>query len=197
MQPIDHKFSFLIEFSLYLLCGVLFLLGGNIWSRCVICLNLTTEDDELLGGTMENMKDRKKRISKEIVCVKAIKCSNEEVITCAKTSSEISTEETDIESNDSEANLESNDSEKDDESNDTPSCIICLDHFNINTEVSWSRTCSCQKVFHYNCISTWLSQHNDCPYCRSPYLSGGETSKKKKGAELHIFCINQGLLPAS
>ena len=57
------------------------------------------------------------------------------------------------------------------ESNEFNVCSICLEHFAVGEEVSWSRNIDCNHVFHRACIQQWLMKaHDDCPVCRNDYV---------------------------
>jgi len=42
-------------------------------------------------------------------------------------------------------------------------CPVCLDEF---VAASKAALLPCKHLFHQDCVSTWLSQHNSCPICR-------------------------------
>mmetsp|Transcript_20173 Transcript_20173/g.30333 ORF Transcript_20173/g.30333 Transcript_20173/m.30333 type:complete len:320 (+) Transcript_20173:1194-2153(+) len=48
-------------------------------------------------------------------------------------------------------------------------CSICLEDFEVDQLIGWSRNPNCHHVFHKDCIIEWLSTHNDCPVCRNVY----------------------------
>eukprot|EP00804_Cyclotella_cryptica_P009885 CCRYP_014158-RA/>CCRYP_014158-RA protein AED:0.06 eAED:0.06 QI:165/1/1/1/0/0/2/222/260 len=52
------------------------------------------------------------------------------------------------------------------------SCAICLEPYQENDSVSYSKYQNCNHAFHTKCILNWLKDEcrNDCPYCRSPYV---------------------------
>lgn len=69
---------------------------------------------------------------------------------------------------------DSNDGEgdnHDDKNNSTmfSMCSICLEDFEDGDIVCQSP--NCRHIFHEDCMSEWLLRHDDCPCCRSPYLS--------------------------
>ena len=60
-------------------------------------------------------------------------------------------------------------------------CHICLDHFRIGEEISWSNASKCEHCFHYKCITEWLLKHPACPLCRSNMLD--LTSLQRRDSE--------------
>ena len=44
-------------------------------------------------------------------------------------------------------------------------CSICMDNVEIGTEVT---VLPCQHWFHFECIESWLKEHDTCPHCRKP-----------------------------
>lgn len=52
-------------------------------------------------------------------------------------------------------------------------CAICLESYQENDSVSYSRHKNCTHAFHTECIMNWLTcdqYRNDCPCCRSQYV---------------------------
>ena len=49
-------------------------------------------------------------------------------------------------------------------------CPICLLDYEEGDLISWSRNKQCHHYFHRDCLLVWLMKHEDCPYCRRPYL---------------------------
>jgi hypothetical protein len=49
-------------------------------------------------------------------------------------------------------------------------CHICLDHFCIGEDVSWSNVSKCEHCFHSKCITEWLLKNEACPCCRKNML---------------------------
>ena len=43
-------------------------------------------------------------------------------------------------------------------------CIICLEEYKEGDEIT---TIPCFHMFHYNCISNWLKNHDMCPICKT------------------------------
>ncbi|KAL7516575.1 hypothetical protein ACHAWX_001575 [Stephanocyclus meneghinianus] len=58
------------------------------------------------------------------------------------------------------------------QSSELESCAICLESYQENDSVSYSKHQNCTHAFHTKCILNWLKDEcrNDCPYCRSPYI---------------------------
>lgn len=78
-------------------------------------------------------------------------------------------------------------------------CAICIEPIEVDDEVSWSRYQTCEHVFHHECISFWLKNHEDCPYCRRTYFLELDTEEKdqcQKCDDLN-FCVLHGLVPES
>ena len=63
-------------------------------------------------------------------------------------------------------------------------CPICHEQFQATEEVAFSKNDSCcQSVFHSECIISWLmTDHGDCPLCRSTFIPSNqrETQIKSK-----------------
>jgi len=50
-------------------------------------------------------------------------------------------------------------------------CSICLDEYAPGDLVSRAKKASaCNHLFHENCITGWLMNHDDCPCCRTSYF---------------------------
>lgn len=57
-------------------------------------------------------------------------------------------------------------------------CLICWDPsannnklIKMNSVISYllfSKDCSCNGIFHYNCLLKWINTTNSCPICRKP-----------------------------
>lgn len=57
-------------------------------------------------------------------------------------------------------------------------CLICWDPstsknklIKMNPVISYllfSKHCSCNGIFHYNCLLKWINTTNSCPICRKP-----------------------------
>ena len=67
-------------------------------------------------------------------------------------------------------------------------CAICLDEFQVNDAISWSKNGNCNHVFHNKCIADWFLLYNkkrcnnnrsnvcssfsfSCPICRCEYVT--------------------------
>lgn len=44
-------------------------------------------------------------------------------------------------------------------------CSICMDNVEVGTEVT---VLPCTHWFHFECIESWLKEHDTCPHCRKP-----------------------------
>jgi len=57
-------------------------------------------------------------------------------------------------------------------------CLICWDTSTTNNKLIkmnpvisyllFSKHCSCNGIFHYNCLLKWINTTNSCPICRKP-----------------------------
>lgn len=57
-------------------------------------------------------------------------------------------------------------------------CIICLESSTTNNHLIkmkpliyhllFSKDCSCNGIFHYNCLLKWINTTRSCPICRKP-----------------------------
>ena len=57
-------------------------------------------------------------------------------------------------------------------------CLICWDPSTTNNKLIkmnpvisyllFSKLCSCNGIFHYNCLLKWIDTTNSCPICRKP-----------------------------
>lgn len=73
-------------------------------------------------------------------------------------------------------------------------CAICLCHYEVEEEVSWSPQAACQHAFHRDCILSWLSKKEEpqCPVCRQefcsvPAMEEAPTSSNSTNAFTHPF----------
>uniref|UniRef100_A0A7S2EWX5 RING-type domain-containing protein n=1 Tax=Trieres chinensis TaxID=1514140 RepID=A0A7S2EWX5_TRICV len=46
-------------------------------------------------------------------------------------------------------------------------CTICLDQYEEGDTVCWAKKEECDHIFHEECISHWLQDHDECPLCRT------------------------------
>jgi len=46
-------------------------------------------------------------------------------------------------------------------------CVICLDSYESGESIAWGKADQCHHIFHEECISLWLLQHDECPLCRT------------------------------
>mmetsp|Transcript_21258 Transcript_21258/g.61876 ORF Transcript_21258/g.61876 Transcript_21258/m.61876 type:complete len:289 (-) Transcript_21258:356-1222(-) len=49
-------------------------------------------------------------------------------------------------------------------------CSICLEEYQEDEEICWSRNPECSHVFHKNCLVDWLVTDISCPNCRTSYV---------------------------
>lgn len=49
-------------------------------------------------------------------------------------------------------------------------CSICMMDYVDGDEIAWSPNRFCNHIFHKVCITNWLLQHEECPYCRNIFL---------------------------
>ena len=49
-------------------------------------------------------------------------------------------------------------------------CAICIEQYEENDIISYSKRQSCTHAFHKKCIELWLKDKDDCPCCRCPYV---------------------------
>lgn len=59
----------------------------------------------------------------------------------------------------------------------TERCPICWEGYKVGEKVCWSKNENCTHAFHFDCIVTWLVDHDHCPMCRSPYLTKKENKE--------------------
>ncbi|KVI01234.1 E3 ubiquitin-protein ligase RING1-like [Cynara cardunculus var. scolymus] len=53
-------------------------------------------------------------------------------------------------------------------------CTVCMEGFDSSSCTS-GKQAPCGHIYHFDCITKWLSLHNSCPLCRSK-VSGHRTS---------------------
>lgn len=58
------------------------------------------------------------------------------------------------------------------EYNKNESCCICFEDFGNEKIVQCKMTC--KNIFHSECINLWLSKNNNCPLCRSTWITENE-----------------------
>lgn len=46
------------------------------------------------------------------------------------------------------------------------SCAICLEDYQADDDVAYSKDLKCKHAFHKTCITKWLQSHHNCPVCR-------------------------------
>lgn len=59
----------------------------------------------------------------------------------------------------------------DDDDDKYPTCAICLVEYQDGDEICWAANKHCNHVFHKACITQWLLRHEECPCCRTHFLS--------------------------
>jgi len=81
---------------------------------------------------------------------------------------------------------------------DLPTCQICIEPYQVDERVSWSKSCSCNHHFHHDCVVPWLIMHDECPNCRANYIHKDYNEKDDKcnKPEL-VFCAEHGLVSKS
>ncbi|KAL3943243.1 MAG: hypothetical protein SGBAC_002688 [Bacillariaceae sp.] len=67
-----------------------------------------------------------------------------------------------------------------DDNDDQPMCAICVASYEEGDEICWSNNHKCQHCFHKECIQEWLLLHEECPFCRLPFLPEKEKEKEKE-----------------
>lgn len=70
-----------------------------------------------------------------------------------------------------EAQSNQNKNDNDDDEFDENICSICLEPFYNHEELSWSKAQKCQHVFHTECLIPWLMKHEECPVCRTEFMT--------------------------
>lgn len=58
-------------------------------------------------------------------------------------------------------------------------CSICMDNVEIGTEVAHL---PCTHWFHYECIESWLKEHDTCPHCRKPITPEEQTNQQSSSS---------------
>ena len=65
-------------------------------------------------------------------------------------------------------------------------CVICFDIFSDKNSGPVRLTgCSCNIVYHYRCLDTWLKRSSTCPMCRKIV----KVDDKIECRDLFIFCV--------
>ncbi|KAL7537233.1 hypothetical protein ACHAXR_007676 [Thalassiosira sp. AJA248-18] len=49
-------------------------------------------------------------------------------------------------------------------------CAICIEPYEENDAISYSKRQNCMHSFHQGCIKLWLKENSECPCCRCPYV---------------------------
>ena len=70
------------------------------------------------------------------------------------------------------------DEQEEQEENTNELCLMCWDPSTTNNKLIkmnpvisyllFSKLCSCNGIFHYNCLLKWIDTTNSCPICRKP-----------------------------
>jgi hypothetical protein len=50
-------------------------------------------------------------------------------------------------------------------------CPICLERYKPGDTICVSKVAECDHIFHQECVSAWISKHDDCPLCRIDLMS--------------------------
>lgn len=58
---------------------------------------------------------------------------------------------------------------------DKAECSICMESVEVGTEVA---ILPCKHWFHFECIKSWLSEHDTCPHCRKPITPDDEQTNR-------------------
>ncbi len=62
-------------------------------------------------------------------------------------------------------------------------CPICLEEYEKGDDVCTSKN-ACKHLFHTTCILDWLTDHDDCPNCRAPFVKKEKTSDKSTPVQI-------------
>ena len=55
-------------------------------------------------------------------------------------------------------------------------CSICMDNVELDTEVT---ILPCNHWFHFECIESWLKEHDTCPHCRKPITPPNQRNQQQ------------------
>lgn len=58
-------------------------------------------------------------------------------------------------------------------------CSICMESVELGTEVT---VLPCQHWFHFDCIKSWLTEHDTCPHCRKPITPDSQQSDQRRNS---------------
>ncbi|KAK5950532.1 hypothetical protein OHC33_008475 [Knufia fluminis] len=59
-------------------------------------------------------------------------------------------------------------------------CSICMDNVELDTEVT---VLPCNHWFHFECIESWLKEHDTCPHCRKPITPPDQRNQQQRSGE--------------
>jgi hypothetical protein len=59
-------------------------------------------------------------------------------------------------------------------------CSICLENYEGGETICLPKTEDCIHIFHEDCISVWLTNHDDCPLCRTDLMKGNVEKTEEK-----------------
>eukprot|EP00980_Cylindrotheca_fusiformis_P019082 scaffold6434_cov71-Cylindrotheca_fusiformis.AAC.2 len=59
-------------------------------------------------------------------------------------------------------------------------CPICLEPYRPDDTICVSKSPHCDHIFHRECITAWISEHNLCPLCRVDLMSESKEKSTKK-----------------
>lgn len=56
-------------------------------------------------------------------------------------------------------------------------CPICLEDYEEDDQVCFSKNDDCPHMYHLECLMDWLMKHDDCPMCRLEYYDAEQGNK--------------------
>jgi len=137
---------------------------------CKLARREITERDTRLEEDTEILKCSEDPVTRVLVIAKQIVrqklCNKKAAISPARRKN-LASISSDL---DSSANLIGSDSNQCEEDQDDNICSICLEPFELQQEIAWSRDKTCFHCFHSACLVPWLMTQMDCPCCRKELL---------------------------